>query len=448
MRWRLTQTFDKIFVLDLHGNLKKKETFPGGGKDKNIFDIQAGVAIILAVKLQERQKNACKVMHADLYGTRDKKFADLNKKIIWQKVILDEEMYFFARKNLSGVAEYRKGIKIDELFKISSTGIFSLGDDFIISHDRSSLKDRIKKLSVGDFKEADLNAQFNLGKNYAKWVISNAGNVTFDERKIVPLAYRPFDIRYTYFDNKLVWRPRAKVMENFLDKKNIALAIGRQGQVVGSMSWSLVSIVNGMVDLNYFYRGGEQVFPLYLYDSEGNETTNFNAEKVKEFTVRLKKDFKPEEILHYIYASLHSKQYREKNAEFLKTDFPHIPIPKDDSSFRKLVKLGKALRELHLMSSPKVNEFITTYPVAGSNMVEKPNYKDGKVWINKQQYFGSVPQAAWGFYIGGYQPAQKWLKDRKGRELSSDDIAHYQRIIKVLVETERVMGEIDKAWSQ
>lgn len=136
--------------------------------------------------------------------------------------------------------------------------------------------------------------------------------------------------------------------------------------------------------------------------------------------------------------------YRERYKEFLKIDFPHIPYPKDKNSFKKLVALGTELRLLHLLESPKVNQFITTYPVAGSNVVEKPNYKDGKVFINESQYFGSVPEVAWNFWIGGYQPAQKWLKDRKDRTLTNEDIEHYQKMIVALVETERIMKEIDK----
>ena len=151
-----------------------------------------------------------------------------------------------------------------------------------------------------------------------------------------------------------------------------------------------------------------------------------------------------EDIFDYIYAVLHSPSYREKYKEFLKIDFPRVPYPKGAESFKSLVALGKELRELHLLESPKVNQFITTYPVAGSNNVEKISYKEGNVFINAEQYFGNVSEAAWNFYIGGYQPAQKWLKDRKNRTLTNEDIVHYQKIIVVLTETDRLMKGIDK----
>jgi len=151
-----------------------------------------------------------------------------------------------------------------------------------------------------------------------------------------------------------------------------------------------------------------------------------------------------EDVFDYIYAVLYSPSYREKYKEFLKIDFPRVPYPKDAKQFKALVALGKELRELHLLESPKVNQFITTYPVAGSGTIEKLIYKDGKVFINKEQYFGNVPESAWNFYIGGYLPAQKWLKDRKGRTLTNADIEHYQKIIVAMVETGRIMQEIDK----
>ena len=154
--------------------------------------------------------------------------------------------------------------------------------------------------------------------------------------------------------------------------------------------------------------------------------------------------FAPIDILDYIYAVLHSPTYRTKYKEFLKIDFPRVPYPKDAETFWQLVKLGGELRLIHLLENPVVEKHITTYPIAGANMVEKPIFEDNKVWINHEQYFNGVPQLTWEFYIGGYQPAQKWLKDRKGRILSFEDILHYQKIIVALTETGRLMKEIDK----
>jgi len=184
------------------------------------------------------------------------------------------------------------------------------------------------------------------------------------------------------------------------------------------------------------------VFPLYLYTDETSRTTNLKKEIVSEIENACGKIF-PEDLFDYIYAFLHSPNYREKYKEFLKIEFPRVPYPKNTKTFKKLVALGAELRSLHLLESPKVNQFITTYPITGSNIVKKLAYKDGKVFINTEQYFGNVPKLAWNFYIGGYQPAQKWLKDRKKRILKNVDIEHYQKIIVALSETNRIMKEID-----
>jgi predicted helicase len=185
------------------------------------------------------------------------------------------------------------------------------------------------------------------------------------------------------------------------------------------------------------------IFPLYLYDDEGVKITNLNQDILNKILMIIG-DARPEDILDYIYAVLYSPTYREKYKEFLKIDFPRVPYPKDRIMFNKLVGLGSQLRQIHLLESPKVGNYISSFPIIGSDLVEKTIYKNSKVIINEKQYFGNVPEIAWNFYIGGYQPAQKWLKDRKGRKLTNEEIEHYQKIIVALVETDKIMKEIDK----
>ncbi len=244
----------------------------------------------------------------------------------------------------------------------------------------------------------------------------------------------------------------------------MGLVIGRQGQVVGSMPWNLSFITNTITDFNLYYRGGGVLFPLYIYHQNFNRKNdrypNLNTEIVKQIAGKLgltftnepfdcaqgdtRTTFAPIDILDYIYAVLHSPTYREKYKEFLKIDFPRVPYPKDAATFWQLVQLGGQIRQIHLLESPKVEQFITQYPIGGDNVVTKPRYQDDKVYINDSQYFNHVPKVAWEFYIGGYQPAQKWLKDRKDRQLDFEDILHYQKIIVALTETDRLMKEIDR----
>lgn len=451
MRWRLMESFDSIFILDLHGNAKKREVSPDGSKDENIFAIQQGVSIIIAVKRKPEHKEPAKIQHTDLWGIREKKFEQLEKasleNVKWTTLNPKVPNLLFVPKASGDLEdEYQKGFGIETLFWESTTGIFTLGDGFIISEAKETLQDRIQNFLSADITESALKTEYDLGKNYAKWVLGNKKSIVFDPAKIIPITYRPFDSRYTYFDNQLVWRPRTKLMNNFLAGQNLGMTVGRQGQVTGSMQWNVVFMTKEAVDLNYFYRGGEQVFPLYIYANDGSRVPNLKKEIVASIEKIVGKTT-PEDIFDYIYAALHSPSYREKYKEFLKSDFPRVPYPKDKKQFAALVALGKELRELHLLESPKVRKYITSYDVEGSDMIEKITRKGDKVYVNATQYFGGVPEVAQNFYIGGYQPAQKWLKDRKGRALTNEDIEHYQKMIVALAETDRIMKELDKLFS-
>lgn len=404
MRKHLLETFDEIYILDLHGNSKKKEKAPDGGKDENVFAIQQGVSINIFVRKNEKKEKLADVYHSELFGKRETKFDKLNQSemgnVKWKKIKCDKPYYFFAPKDFSAREEYEEGCRLDELFIIDTSGVKTHNDDELVS-----------------FNQFETN-------NYS-------------------YSYRPFDKRWIEYDLKKVVRHRFSVMKHLINHENLVLISGRQGQVVGGMIWNLVYISSNIVDTNIFYRGGGIVFPLYLYTEDGSKTLNLKEEML----VKIKKivgETTPEEIFDYIYAVLHSPTYREKFKEFLKIDFPRVPYPKDATDFKRLVKFGSELRSLHLLESSKVSQFITTYPVAGSDVVEKITYKDGNVFINAEQYFGNVPEIAWNFFIGGYQPAQKWLKDRKGRTLTNEDIEHYQQIIVVLMETDRIMKEIDQ----
>ena len=229
-------------------------------------------------------------------------------------------------------------------------------------------------------------------------------------------------------------------------KENLCLGVGRQGLAVPERPWELVFVSNTLMDTNLYRRGGVSVFPLYLYHANlealETKTPNLDQKIYGKFKDAVS-DVTPENLFDYIYAVLHSSAYRKRYAEFLKSDFPRIPYPSDPETFHALAEYGTQLRELHLMESDRLNAPITTYPVDGDHEVNKPRFEDGNVWINDTQYFGGVPQVAWEFYIGGYQPAQKWLKDRKGRKLSIDDIRHWQGIIVALTETDKIMRQID-----
>jgi len=448
MRKHLLETFDEIYILDLHGNSKKKEKAPNGGKDVNVFDIQQGVAISIFIRRIGEKKELGTVHHAEIFGEREDKFKTLSESnmqnVKWKKLSYSQPSYFFVPKDFGLDEEYKKGFNLNDLCGTNSSGIETQNDMasiFFVQQDATNILNDIKNLN-----ESELRNKYSF-KDGRDWKIKSAKLDLINNAVLINrIQYRPFDSRFTNYTGitkGIMAYPRFEVMKNLINN-NIGLIFKRGFDEENS---SPVFVSKCIIDRRSWSRAGMQgaevIAPLYLYYNDISRVPNLKKEIVAEIENIVGK-VSPEDVLDYIYASLHSPKYREKYNEFLKIDFPRVPYPKDKESFKKLVKLGTELRSLHLLESPKVNQFITTYPVGGSDAVERLVYSKGNVYINKDQYFGNVPESAWNFYIGGYQPAQKWLKDRKGRTLSNADIEHYQKIIVALMETDRIMKEIDK----
>jgi hypothetical protein len=533
MRKSLLESFDKIYILDLHGNAKKKEVSPDGSADQNVFDIMQGVSISIFIKTGKKKTTELgQIFHSSLYGKREFKYDFLNdnsiKKIDWSKLEFTEPNYFFVPKNFDEIKSYEKGFKVDELFNLNSNGIETKCDSLAIQFEKKSLQ-----IIIDDFKGEDVQT---LKKKYIEkedssgWNFSNAKkSILFDVFFQEKINYRPFDIRESIITKNsggFIGRSRFEVMQHFLNP-NIGLIIPRQTTQDWRHCFITSKIIEGNITASAKLFGAGCAFPLYLYpDTNSNDAfqsperrPNLNEEIVQQIAEKLNLkftieketlnqvqsdgsgSFAPIDILDYIYAVLHSPSYREKYKEFLKIDFPRVPYPKDKETFGKLVKLGGEIREIHLLESASVEKYITQYPIDGDNIVGKIKFipypktktKDskiytqsdsdetpyieadntsfpqphlssnddmllhepnedyttkgdqglGKVFINEIQYFDNVPEIAWNFYIGGYQPAQKWLKDRKERKLEFEDILHYQKIIVALTETDRLMKEID-----
>lgn len=447
MRKHLLETFDDIYILDLHGNSKKKENSPDGSKDENVFDIMQGVSINIFVKTGKEKTSLGKVHHTDLYGLRDDKFKSLNKSDInsikWKKLNYSEPYFFFVPKDFESHQVYETFFQINDMFIKNSSGIKTHRDHFITDFDNSEL---IKKLN--DFADTSLSNDYIETKykisDTRDWKLNTAREKfrnNIDESLYTDYLKRPFDLRRIYYSSLLIELPRTDTVGHmFKDNLSLITCRNQNFQTIAFLS-------NVLSDVRTYSCPGsigtDYVFPLYLYSDDGTKISNLKQEIVTEIEKTVGKTT-PEDILDYIYAVLHSPNYREKYKEFLKIDFPRVPYPKDKDTFKKLAALGNELRLLHLLESPKVNRFITSYPIEGTDTVSKVSYLKERVYINESQYFGSVPEIAWNFFIGGYQPAQKWLKDRKGRTLTNEDIEHYQKIINALTETDRLMKEINK----
>jgi predicted helicase len=491
MRWNLLKTYDKIYTIDLHGNSNKKETSPDGSPDINVFDIQQGVAITLFIKTGHKKSNDLgRVFHYDLFGKREFKYDFLSdnsmSNINFTELNPTKPYLFFVPKNDTGIDKFNNGFKLDELFNVNVTGIVTARDHLVIDDNYNTLLNRIVKFSNPEFTDEQTRTHFFGNKKDGKypagdsrgWSLIQARKKIADNSHpefIKKVSYRPFDDRFVYYTPDMVDWGREKYMQHFIKGQNIGLVIPKINKEDNCFFISNKIIAHKLCSAY----DSNSILPLYIYNEASNqknafETTervpNLNMEIVNQIATGLgltfvademlkqvqhdKSVFSPIDLLDYIYAVLHSPTYREKYKEFLKIDFPRVPYPKDQDTFWKLVELGGQIRQIHLLESPIVEKYITGYPEDGNNVVTKPHFEKqpitealevtvGKVYINNTQYFSNVPEVAWNFYIGGYQPAQKWLKDRKDRELSYEDILHYQKIIVALTETDRLMKEID-----
>jgi len=498
MRWNLLKTYDKIYTIDLHGNSKKNETAEDGSIDQNVFDIMQGVSINIFIKTGKKKLNEIgEIFHYDLFGKREFKYDFLIhnsiKTIEFNNFTPFKNSYLFKKTDNNLFEKYNKGINPVDLFQINVMGFQTHRDEFCTDYNKESLIKRLSSFSQNAKTDEEISKEYGIQQssdfNFSKAQIELSKN-NF-KKEIIQCNYRPFESKYILFDKIVVDRPRKELLIHVKNKENIILGIGRQGMAVGDIEWCLTTVSRNPVDANVFRRGGVNLFPLYLYPEQNNQqsiefaierTPNLNIKIVNAIAEKLNYVFieddniicdigegfsgalYPIDIIDYIYAVLHSPIYREKYKEFLKIDFPRIPFPKDRQTFCDLIDLGAELRQIHLLESKTVENYITQYPEDGTNIVDKirfemyvyeaaiPNengeieYPDylGSVYINDTQYFEDVPSSVWNFYIGGYQPAQKWLKDRKGRKLEVEDILHYQKIIVALSETDRIMKEIDK----
>jgi predicted helicase len=471
MRQSLLNTFTDIYILNLHGSTGQKETTPEGGKDENVFDIQQGVAISIFIKA-ETKTVPCRVHYADLWGFREQKYLTLLQTYIpdtqWEELQPNSPFYFFVRRQEKLRPEYETGWKITDVLPINVSGIITARDEFVVDFELQPIRKRIESFIDKSVSDDEVKERFNLSENYA-WRVSEARKQLMEvenwDSLFADILYRPFDIRSIYYHPSVVWRTRKDVMRHMLAGRNIGLVAMREVAVNQPYSHFLATRL--MVDNRAFYsnKGIQYLFPLYLYPAEGemqlgegHRHPNLNLGFIKTISEKLRltfvedgkgdleKTFGPEDIFNYAYAVFHSPTYRTRYAEFLKIDFPRLPLTSSKELFKALAEKGAELVYLHLMESPLLNNLITKYPVAGSNTVEKVSYDDNnqRVYINKTQYFEGVPPEVWEFHIGGYQVCQKWLKDRKSRTLTYDELTHHQKVIVVLKETIRLVAEIDE----
>jgi predicted helicase len=407
-----------------------------------------------------------KIFHADLHGlsgVKDKALSTLDiTQTNWSSVdIKASSFYLLIPQNSDLWREYDQFWKITEIMPVNSVGIVTARDALTIHWSKEEILQTVNefaKLPVEVARQKyDLSADSRDWKvNLAQEDLKRSG---VSDSSIVPILYRPFDIRYTYYTGKskgFHCMPRGEVMQHMLAGDNLGLIARRSmiGDLISYFSVSQYIISDGVIRSDN--KGSESLFPLYLYPTTSAEIEmgitrkpNISAKFLTKFEQNLGYIPIPEVIFYYIYAIFHSPTYRNRYAEFLKMDFPRVPITSDDKLFRSLGDLGEKLVNLHLMKSPVLAQTSSPFIKNGGGCIVDaghPKYENSKVIINKKQdCFVNVPEAVWNFHVGGYQVCQKWLKDRKGRTLSPDDISHYQKIVVALGQTIELMTKIDEA---
>ncbi len=544
MRQSLMNLFTDIYVLNLHGNSKKKEKSPAGSSDENVFDIQQGVTLGIIVK-ETHKAGPARVFHCDLWGLRENKYRYLYETDVertrWTELFPKLPDYLFVSQDTDLLAEYKHGWRITEAFPLYGAWMTTARYHGVIDFEEKPILERATLFRDSKEPEVDLCGKLGIPEKKG-WNIKNARKLIQAEKDlrkhIQPVLYRPFDTRLIFYHDSLVWRTVKQVMGHMMYGENVGLLATRQTRD----KWDVLATRTPVGHKSLSAYDITSLFPLFLFGDKNNiqpqlqsggaAKANLKPGFVADLEKRLglkfvpegKGDvapgfspaseqnadlkvgatpFGPEDVFNYIYAVFHSPTYRSRYAEFLKSDFPRVPLTSDVRLFRALCGLGAELVALHLLESPALEKPIARFPVKGSNRVDKgfPKYiapgqpepdtgkpvGEGRVYINKDtetpaygrrdeygvrelapalesggkpphsktaahraalqqgQYFEGVPPEVWNFHIGGYQVCEKWLKDRRGRNLTYDDLEHYSKVVTALSKTIRLMAEIDAA---
>jgi predicted helicase len=499
MRRSLMTSFSEIYILNLHGRggIRGRETSPDGTPDENVFDIQQGVCITLFVKTPGFQGEGT-VYYADLWGNREGKYEFLNAQsassTTWEILDVIEPDYFFVPKDFSLASEYNVMAQLlNDIFVSSNAGIQTKRDNFVYQFTIPEVEKVILDLVNQETK--DIRTSYNLDQDSAEWRLEFAKHdVTSQTGVITPVLYRPFDLRFTYYTGKtkgFMARPRAPLMREALQDNLLLLTVrnSRRGNIDNFF------VANTIVDKDAVSSyDNATFFPLYIYrpapatvgqthrmeldgddydpitERKPNFSPTFLAQVEEGLGVPILRDGKGdgattvgvEDIFHYLYALLHSPVYRERYSDFLEIDFARLPVPNDMARFRTLAGWGAQLVDLHLVRLPgaggvggnggavilaEPTEAGVTFPIAGASQVGRgyPRYdaSDQRVYINPTQYFTGVAIETWQHTIGGFQPLEKWLKDRRERVLSYEELEHYRRMVIALHETRRIMADIE-----
>ena len=466
MRKDLWDNFNTIYLLNLHGSTRKKEAIPEGKKDENVFDIIQGVSIVLCVKHRDNPMMA-KVYYADMWGSREEKHNILSESGVqtteWSELQPTSPYYLFVPQIVDQKAEYEMGWEVNKIFQAGQVAIVTGRDKLTLHRTAEEVRETVANFI--SLPEEVAREKYNLRRDSRDWRVRFAQmdlrNHPDVEKYIVPIYYRPFDARWTYYTGQSAGfhrEARQDIMQHLQPATNFALCVCR---VVKSPMWQHALITDKITEKCYISNRTSEsghVFPLYLYPNseelglETERSLNFKPAFLTALSealglpqidpFNLPEGISPEQILAYIYAVLFSPTYRERYYDFLKYDFPRIPLPQNLEHFRTLTTLGQHLIDWHLLKDVSVPPR-HRFEGEGDGVVGRVRYLDGRVWINATQYFTDVPAEVWEYEIGAYRVCEKWLKDRRGEVLRHEDARQYRAILVAVAETLEVMAEID-----
>lgn len=459
MRTALMKSFDAIYLIDLHGNTNRQETAPDGGKDENVFDIKQGVCIVILVK-QSGIKKKAKVYRTDIYGLRDEKYKTLQtldfSRIAWSEILPSEPLNLFCFENTESKTSYESGIAIRDLFNVNGTGVLTKRDQLCVHFTRESAFTAAEDIAtkLKDYVIAKYSIPEDVRDWKYEWAKADVIRNGLDRNKVIPITYRPFDDRFVYYTGEsrgfMGW-PVYAVMQHLLNDDNIALVTARSNKA-GNSTHFFVS--RNIVE----YKCGERttnssVFPLYhREDGSFKKKVNFQDSTLRTVEKKLglhhseteqnpEKYFSAFNLFAYIYAVLYAPSFRSEYKDFLNRDFPIIPYPMSKEQFWNLVHLGSKLISVHLLEEEVDSDQIRF--IGNDYTVAKADYKNGRVSINTSSFFEGVDDDSWNFIVGGYQPCQRWLKERKKYTLTEEDIKHYIRFVSAIRHTIDLMKVID-----
>ncbi len=456
MREKLQEDFDKIYVVNLHGNSLKKEG------DENVFDIRVGVSILFLVRLEKRLKEKEVYYFStkeNAFITRKQKFEYLEsvdlKGVHFKKLTLTAPYFWLTDKIIDDKNNYHQFWSVTDIFNTYSVGIGTKADKISIDFDKNKLEKRIHKILSDKPKILELIRAYNLNEN-TTWEYERALKANFDKNKITEYDYRPFDTRYIFYDNNFLSRSRKEVMDNFYARENLGIIVPRQSKLP---DYKHIFITDKVSDESYLAGGRDLgagvVFPLYLYseqngngngiffDKQEGRKLNF-SDKFKQFIKKTYIDkFSAEAIFYYMYAVLHSPTYRANYIEFLRIDFPKVPFTQDLTTFAKLSEIGESLAKAHTCKEiPMQNVGL---PMGlGETEVTKIALKENRLYYNETNYFDKVSEEIYHFKIGSYWVLDKYLKERKNRRLENAEIVKLEEIINIIDFTLKQMQIIDK----